>query len=104
VSKGAVAASFATSNDEAARMLSHSLGQLRDALESTGISVGKLQVAQMPSASRSEGGRSFSDRSSSDNGRSPEDNPAQARDQQRRELLRRMWRRVSNPDDLDLVA
>jgi flagellar hook-length control protein FliK len=104
VSQGTIAAAFATSNDQATRLLTHSLGQLKDALETTGITVGRLQVAQVSAKSSGEGSQSASDRQSPDDNQTPDDNPAQARDQQRRELLRRMWQRVTGRDDLDLVA
>jgi flagellar hook-length control protein FliK len=105
VSQGSIAAAFTTTNDQATRLLSHSLGQLKDALEATGITVGKLQVAQVSAGSSSETSQKSTDRQSSgDNSQTPDDNPAQARDQQRRELLRKMWRRVTGRDDLDLVA
>jgi hypothetical protein len=45
---GVMSASFQTSNDEATRLLSHSLGQLKGVLESQGVSVDKLHVQQAP--------------------------------------------------------
>jgi flagellar hook-length control protein FliK len=106
VTAGAVAASFQTSNDQATRLLSHSLGQLKSALENAGVSVARLQVSQMPpttsrqDANANGGGKGNPSR---DDQTQP-DGQAGARDQQRRELLRRMWKKVSGGDDLDLVA
>ncbi|HEV8604142.1 MAG TPA: flagellar hook-length control protein FliK [Tepidisphaeraceae bacterium] len=100
VRDGIVTASFQTSNDEATRLLSHSLGQLRTTLESAGVSVEKLQVQQAPrehfnsnsrDAERGPGQQAY-ERSAHD-------------DQQRREMLQRMWRRLAvGRDMLDLVA
>jgi flagellar hook-length control protein FliK len=96
---GVMTASFGTANDQATRLLTHSLGQLKTALESQGVSVEKLHVEQSPREQRSTGGE----------GRQPQDqsaadHPAQ-QEQQRREMLRRMWRRLSGGQDpLDLVA
>jgi flagellar hook-length control protein FliK len=100
VRDGIVTASFQTSNDEATRLLSHSLTQLRTTLESAGVSVDKLQVQQSPreqfnsnSHDREPGPRQQAyERSAHD-------------DRQRREMLQRMWRRLTiGRDNLDLVA
>ena len=45
---GVMSASFQTSNDDATRLLSHSLGQLKHMLETQGVSVDKLHVTQTP--------------------------------------------------------
>src|SRR5581483_1130724 len=45
---GVMTATFQTSNDDATRMLSHTLGQLKHVLESQGVSVDKLHVTQTP--------------------------------------------------------
>jgi hypothetical protein len=100
VRDGIVTASFQTSNDEATRLLSHSLGQLRSMLESAGVNVEKLQVQQAP--------REHFNSNSQDRDRSPNqqayDRSAHD-DQQRREMLQRMWRRLTiGRDMLDLVA
>jgi len=100
IHEGVMTASFETSNDQATRLLSHSLGQLKASLESQGISVGQLHVQQSPRDQQSNS--SSDERSSKDNG--SQDSPPQ-REQQRREMLRRMWRRLSGSNDpLDLVA
>jgi len=100
VRDGIVTASFQTSNDEATRLLSHSLGQLRTTLESAGISVEKLQVQQAP--------REHVNPSSRDSERSPQQQAYERSahdDRQRREMLQRMWRRLTvGRDELDLVA
>jgi len=46
VNDGQMTASFQTTNDEATRLLSHSLNQLRQALETQGVHVEKIQVQQ----------------------------------------------------------
>ena len=45
---GVMTATFQTSNDDATKLLSHSLGQLKHALETQGVSVDKLHVTQGP--------------------------------------------------------
>ena len=100
VRDGIVTASFQTSNDEATRLLSHSLGQLRTTLESAGVSVEKLQVQQGPREHFNSNSRD-SDRPAGQQAyeRSAHD------DRQRREILQRMWRRLTvGRDELDLVA
>ena len=97
---GAMNATFQTSNDDATRLLSHSLGQLKTALESQGVTVDKIQVQQAPKDHPS--------------GHTPEDGSQQQQrrddadarqEQQRREMLRQMWRRISGGrDPIDLVA
>lgn len=98
VRDGAISAAFETSNEQATRLVSHSLGQLKSALEGAGVSVEKLQVSQTPRSSSSQSGEG----NSQDQQRSATDQQSQ-RDQQRRELLRRMWQKVAG-DPLDLVA
>lgn len=93
---GVMTAAFETTTDQATKLLSHSLGDLKSALEAQGVSVQKLHVRQ--SSEHQQGGGE--DRS----GSRQQDSAAQ-RDQQRREMLRRMWRRLTNGQDpLDLVA
>jgi len=100
VRDGIVNASFQTSNDEATRLLSHSLTQLRTTLESAGVSVEKLQVQQAP--------REHFNSNSRDSDRSPNQQAYERSahdDRQRREMLQRMWRRLTvGRDMLDLVA
>ena len=95
---GSMTATFQTSNEDATRLLSHSLGQLKTALEAQGVIVEKIQVQQAPKNQPSQS--------------QEEQSPQQQRDeanarqeQQRREILNRMWRRVSGGSDpVDLVA
>ena len=100
---GVVTASFETSNDEATRLLGHSLNQLKSVLESHGVAVDKLQVQQAPrealaQPAHDEGGRE-------QGGQSQEQEQNARQEQQRREMLKRMWRRLSGGQDpLDLTA
>jgi flagellar hook-length control protein FliK len=99
VRNGVVNATFQTSNDDATRLLSHSLGQLKTALEAQGVSVEKISVQQTPKEQKSQ---------NDSNGQQRDDRSSQQQqsDQDRREHLRRMWRRISGngSDPLDLVA
>jgi flagellar hook-length control protein FliK len=99
---GVMSASFETSNDQATRLLSHSLGQLKQVLESQGLSVEKLHVQQSP---REQSGSSSGDDPQHQQP-SHEDRQWARQEQQRREMLRRMWRRLglAGTDPLDLVA
>jgi flagellar hook-length control protein FliK len=95
---GVMTASFHTSNDDATKLLSHSLSQLKQVLESQGVSVERLQVSQAPKDQHAQ---------NDDPRQSPRDqhDDAHRQEQQRKEMLRRMWRRLSNGSDpLDLVA
>jgi flagellar hook-length control protein FliK len=103
IENGTISASFATSNAQATQLLSHSLSQLKHALESQGVSVDRLHVHQTAptenaSSSNSNGDGSTDKQSASQQGEAQ-------REQQRREMMRRMWRRVAfGSDPLDLVA
>jgi flagellar hook-length control protein FliK len=96
---GVMSASFETSNDDATKLLSHSLGQLKSSLEAAGISVDKIHVEQAPK-------RDSQNDSESDSKQSTQDKQGQAQqDQQRREMVQRMWRKLAGGGDpLDLVA
>jgi len=100
VRDGVVTASFQTSNDQATRLLSHSLTQLRTTLESAGITVEKLQVQQSPREHFASG--------NNDRDRHPNQQAYERSghdDRQRREMLQRLWRRLTvGRDNLDLVA
>jgi flagellar hook-length control protein FliK len=94
---GVMTASFHTTSDDATRLLSHSLSQLKHVLESQGISVDKLHVQQSPRDQRQSFDDSHQQRHSG--------NSSAQQEQQRREMLRRMWRRLTNGSDpLDMVA
>lgn len=100
---GFVTASFETSSDEATRLLGHSLNQLKSVLESHGVLVDKLQVQQVP---RDAQAFASNDDAQRDQGRPSQDQEHAARqEQQRREMLRRMWQRLAGGQDpLDLTA
>jgi flagellar hook-length control protein FliK len=99
---GVLSASFQTSSDQATRLLSHTLGQLKTALESQGVSVDRLHVQQSSKSDTSSG--QSGDGEGKDRQSGSDGNSAQ-QEQQRRETLRRMWRRVrGDRDPLDLVA
>ena len=98
---GVISASFQTSNDDATKLLSHSLAQLKHALETQGVSVDKLHVTQAP---RDEKG---SNEESGKQQQSTGGDSSNRQEQQRREMLQRMWDRLANgsdPLDLDMVA
>jgi flagellar hook-length control protein FliK len=95
---GVMTASFETSNDQASRLLSHSLGDLRSALEAQGVSVQKLQVSQSPKQQSSSGD------AQKDGSQTPQDT-ASHQEQQRKEMVRRMWQKLmGGQDPVDLVA
>ena len=94
---GTMSATFQTSNEDATRLLSHSMGQLKTALEAQGVTVDKIQVQQAPKDQQSQNNEGSSQQQLRD-----EANARQ--EQQRREMLERMWRRVSGTDPVDLVA
>jgi len=97
---GVMNATFQTSNDDATQLLTHSLSQLKGALESQGLSVDKLQVQQLPRETRSGQQEESSRQQQGSDG----DNDA-TQEQQRRQLLQRMWSRLAKGEqDLDLVA
>ena len=99
---GMVTASFQTSNDEATRLLSHSLGQLKHALESQGVTVDRLQVQQAP---RDQNAANDGSNDGSRQQQRQEQYEDARQEQQRKELLRRMWDRLAGGSDpLDLVA
>ena len=103
VVNGMVTAAFETSNDEATKLLGHSLNQLKAVLESHGVGVDKLQVQQAPRDERPA--------TAHDEGSRRRENPAHEQEhaarqeQQRREMLRKMWRRLAGgADPLDVTV
>jgi hypothetical protein len=97
---GAMIASIQTSTDDATRLMSHSLGQLKRSLESSGVSVEKLQVQQAP---RDDQGRSAGEDRQGQH-QQHEGRSAQ-QEQQRREILERVWRRLrGGRDPIDFVV
>jgi flagellar hook-length control protein FliK len=102
---GVVTASFETQNDDATRLLSHSLGQLKSSLEAQGISVDRLQVQQAPRDQAADNNTRDEPRQNG-NGQGPTRDALsdqQQQQRQRQETLRRMWSRI-NGDPIDLVA
>jgi hypothetical protein len=71
---------------------------LKSSLEAAGMSVEKLHVEQAPKRE----GQSQSD---SDSHTAPHEQQQQAQqEKQRREMMQRMWAKLSGADPLDLVA
>ncbi len=98
LNKGSMSAEFEASNDDAARMLSHSLGQLKATLESAGMTVERLHVGQAPKREEHSQG-------DTDSRSAPQEQQQQARqEKQRRDLMQRMWAKLAGGDPLDLVA
>lgn len=101
---GVMEASFETQSDEAARLLSHSLGTLKSSLESQGVNVERLHVQQSPKSEQSNQNNNERDGQQGQDRNSSQDNAAR-QDHQRREMLRRMWRKLTGIEDpLDMVA
>ncbi len=97
---GVMTATFQASNDEATKLLSHSLSQLKSGLEAAGMSVDKLHVE--PTSKNNSSSSSDSD---SDSKQSTQQQSQSQQDQQRREMVQRMWRKLAGGGDpLDLVA
>jgi flagellar hook-length control protein FliK len=95
---GVMTAAFQTSNEQATRLLSHSLSNLKSLLESQGVNVEKLHVQQ--AAKQEQGGSSDTHREPT-----PEERHSAQREQQRREMIQRMWKKLGKGGDpLDLVA
>ncbi len=100
--QGVMSASMQTNNEEATRLLSHSLAQLKTSLESAGVSVDRIQVKQAPANESSSQNQQQRDGDRQQQGY--QDHSAR-QEQQRREMLQRMWRKLGMGfDDLDLVA
>lgn len=96
---GIMSAAFETSNDQATKLLSHTLGQLKQVLESQGVTIDKLHVQQSARSDKPSSGE--------DNSRQQphQDGGSARQEQQRKEMIRRMWRRLGvGNDPLDLVA
>jgi flagellar hook-length control protein FliK len=96
---GVMTASFEAANSDTARLLSHSLGDLKTSLEAQGVNVEKMHVTQMPKSQSSsdKGGQKSDQETNADN--------ASRQEQQRRDMMQRMWRKLmKGQDPLDLVA
>ena len=102
---GVMSASFQTNNDEATRMLSHNLSQLKSQLESTGVTVDHIQVKQAAPSEQSSASNQQSESDRRESSRETGQEQSAHQEQQRREMLARMWAKLSgNGDPLDLVA
>jgi flagellar hook-length control protein FliK len=101
---GMLDALFRTDSAEAAALLSHSLTQLKQALGGQGVSVDRLQVAQAPRSERTDGGANDRNGSQQNGQNAGGFDWERHSDQQRRELIKRMWARLGAGDPLDLVA
>lgn len=100
---GMMNATFQTSNEQATQLLSHSLNQLKHVLESQGMNVERLQVEQAPRNEHS--GRNSEDGQRQQDQQRWSDEHTARQEQQRKEMLRRMWRRVSGAGDpIDFLA
>jgi len=100
---GVMSASFQTSTDEASRLLSHSLSQLKASLEAHGIQVDRIQVTQAPRETQASQDNQPQDGSRQNPSREQQQQAHE--ENQRRLILNRMWRRMATGQDpLDLVA
>lgn len=109
---GLASVSLVTENAEAARLMTHTLGQLRESLEAAGVSVDRMTVSQAaPSAtsnntSNQDNGRNQNGSGSQQGGQNAfswADGESARREQQRRQMLERLWRKVTG-DDVNYVA
>lgn len=104
VQDGVLSASFQTASEQATQMLSQGMTQLKSALESSGVSVERLHVQQAPPSRSSDDARGSGGEGRHQQGAGEQQSWAQ-NEQQRREMLQRMWRRLGLASDpLDLVA
>lgn len=100
---GVMSASMQTTNDEATRLLSHSLHQLKTSLEAAGVSVDRIQVKQAPQSESAQSQQQSQD--DADRQQRGYEEQSARQEQQRKEMLQRMWRKLGmGYDDLDLVA
>lgn len=100
---GLMDASFQTSNAEASQMLSHSLTQLKHSLETAGVNVDRITVAQAPRGETSNNSQNDRNNNQPQQGQGQMDWDRHS-DQQRKEMLKRMWAKLGVGDPLDLVA
>jgi flagellar hook-length control protein FliK len=99
---GVVTAAFQAQNEDAARLLSHTMGDLRASLEAQGVMVDKLHVQHAP---RDEAGGNGTGRDGT--GRpnpSFEQQQDARREQQRKDMVQRLWDKLNGVAPLDLVA
>lgn len=101
--EGRLTASFTTNNEQATQLLSHSLNHLKSSLEASGVHVDRIEVRQAPQ-SESSNSKSNGDGSQQQSQRGFDSQSHQS-EQQRKEMVQRMWRKLAyGGDDLDLVA
>lgn len=100
---GLMDASFQTSNAEASQMLSHSLTQLKHSLETAGVNVDRITVAQAPRNESSNNSQNDRNNNQQQQGQGQMDWDRHS-DQQRKEMLKRMWAKLGVGDPLDVVA
>lgn len=98
---GVVSASFQTANGDAAQLLSHSLSDLRSTLEAHGIVVDKLHVQQSP---REDSDKDAGKHDSRTRDQTFEQQQDARREQQRKDMVQRMWDRLAGLAPIDLVA
>jgi flagellar hook-length control protein FliK len=98
---GVVSAQFQTANGDAANLLSHTLSDLRSTLEAHGIVVDKLHVQQSP---REESDSGTQQHGSQSRDQSYEQQQDARREQQRKDMIQKMWDRLSGLAPIDLVA
>jgi flagellar hook-length control protein FliK len=104
MANGQMTATFQTSNEEATKLLSHSLNQLKHVLESQGVTVDRLQVQQAPKSDNQPNSGNPDD-NARQQPRDHADDHASRQEQQRKEALQRMWRKVSGlSDPIDYLA
>jgi flagellar hook-length control protein FliK len=102
---GVMTTSFETSTDEATKLLSHSLAQLKGVLESQGVNVEKLQVQQGPRETQSSGRNDNQQQEQPGGQQQREATRQEQQEHQRREMMRRVWRRLSGAaDPLDVTG
>lgn len=102
---GVLTAAFVTRNDEAARLLSQTLSQLKSSLEASGVQVDRLHVQQAAPSERSSDPRNHDQGGRQQQQSAGEQQQWQQSEQQRRELLQRMWKRLGLAGDpLDVMA
>ena len=99
---GRMTATFTTNNDHATQLLSHSLNDLKHSLEASGITVDRIQVRQASSDNNAQ-------QQPGDHRREGQsgafDQPSGRGDQQRKEAVEKMWRKLAyGSDELDFIA
>lgn len=100
IKDGVVNATFQASSDDSSKLLSHSLGQLKTALETAGVTVDKLQVTHTPRDTQTNTGGDDQQRH-----QPGQDDLSRQQEQQRKEMIKRMWRKLAGESDpLDLVG